>query len=261
MDIACTVNNELEKLDIWFRVNKLSLNVNKTNVIMFTNKKQHRPKVNMILNGTNIEQVSHTTFLGVIIDENLTWREQIKTVETKVSTSIGVLYKTKDVLDIQALRTLYQSLVEPYMSYCCEMWGNTYPYRLRKLSLLQKKAIQIIYSFDYHGHTSVFFHCSKILKLQDLITHKTMVTPYKANNHCLESRVQAFFEPTAAVYKHDTRQSKLFYVKKANTTHRLLSITVRGIHVCNGLASNITQLPSLQQFKKSLKSTLLSSYL
>ena len=84
---------------------------------------------------------------------------------------------------------------------------------------------------------------------------------YKANNHCLEGRVQAFFEPTAAVHKHDTRQSKLFYVKKANTTHRLLSITVRGIRVWNGLASNIRQLPSLPQFKKSLKSTLLSSYL
>ena len=77
MDITCTVNNELEKLDIWFRVNKLSLNVNKTNFIMFTNKKQLRPTVSIVLNGKNIEQVSHTKFLGVIIDENLTWREQI----------------------------------------------------------------------------------------------------------------------------------------------------------------------------------------
>ena len=88
-----------------------------------------------------------------------------------------------------------------------------------------------------------------------------MVTLYKANNHCLEGCVQAFFEPTAAVHKHDTRQSKLFYVKKANTTHRLLSITVRDIHIWNGLASDITQLPSLQQFKKRLKSMLLSLYL
>ena len=39
VDIACTVNNELEKLDIWFRVNKLSLNVNKTNFIIFASKK------------------------------------------------------------------------------------------------------------------------------------------------------------------------------------------------------------------------------
>ena len=49
----------------------------------------------------NIEQVSHTKLLGVIIDENVTWREQIKTVETKVSKIIAVLYKTKDVLDIK----------------------------------------------------------------------------------------------------------------------------------------------------------------
>ena len=88
-----------------------------------------------------------------------------------------------------------------------------------------------------------------------------MVMLSKANNHCLEGRAQAVCEPTAAVHKHDTRQSKLFYVKKANTTHRLLSITVRGIHIWNGLASGITQLTSFQQFKTRLKSTLISSYL
>ena len=118
--------------------------MNKTNFIIFANKKQHRLTVNITLNGTNIEQVSHTKFLGAIIDENITWKEQIKTVETKVSKSIAVLYKTKDVLDIQALRTLYQLLVEACMSYYCEIRGNTYPSRLRQLSLLQKKAIRII---------------------------------------------------------------------------------------------------------------------
>ena len=45
-----------------------------------------------------IEQVPHTKFLDIIIDENLTWREQIKSVETKISTSIAILYKTKDFL-------------------------------------------------------------------------------------------------------------------------------------------------------------------
>ena len=83
---------------------------------------------------------------------------------------------------------------------------------------------------------------------------------YKANNHCL-GRVQAFFEPTAAAHKHDTRQSNPFHIKKANTTQRLLSITVRDIHIWNGLANDITQLPCLPQFKKRLKSTLFASYL
>ena len=111
-DVTNVVNNELKQLGLWFRANKLSLNVNKTN-FMFTNKKQLRTDVHIVLNGTNIEQVTHTKFLGVTIDENLTRREHIKMVETKVSKSISVLYKTMHVLDCQALHILYKSLVEP----------------------------------------------------------------------------------------------------------------------------------------------------
>ena len=72
-------------------------------------------------------------------------------------------------------------------------------------ALLQNKACDLSMTLI----TMVFFHCSKILKFQDLITHMTMIMLYKANNHCLEGRVQAFFEPTAAIQKHDTRQCKL----------------------------------------------------
>ncbi|KAK2185032.1 hypothetical protein NP493_247g02074 [Ridgeia piscesae] len=85
---------------------------------------------------------------------------------------------------------------------------------------------------------------------------------HEANSYYLKGRVQAVFEPTAAVHKHDTRQCKLFYVKKANTTHRLqttVDYCQRYVHIWNGLASEITQLQSLQQFKKRLKSTIFSS--
>lgn len=260
-EVSTVINNELKKLDLWFRANKLSLNVNKTHFIMFNNKKQPRTGVNIVLNGKNIEQVSYTKFLGVTIDENVTWREHIKMVESKVSKNIAVLYKTRHVLDCQALHTLYNSLVEPHMSYCCEIWGNTYQSRLRKLFMLQKKAIRIIYNLNYHDHTSVFFHLSNMLKFHDLVKYKTMIILYKANNHSLNGRVQALFEPTAAIHIHDTRQSKLFYVKKTNTTLRLLSITVKGIKTWNNLPNKLTQLPSLTQFKKAIKLSLLSTYL
>ena len=94
---------------------------------MFNNKKQPRTDVHIVLNGTNIEQATHTKFLGVTTDENLTWREHRKMVETKVPKSITVLYKTMHVLDCQALHILCQSLVEPHMSYCCEIWGSMHP--------------------------------------------------------------------------------------------------------------------------------------
>ena len=183
----------------------------------------------------------------------------LRMVETKVSKSIAVLYKTMHVLDCQASHILHQSLVEPHMSYCCEIWGSMYQSRLKKLFVLQKKAIRIIYNLNYHDHTSVFVHSSKILKLHDLVTYKSVIILYKANNHhSLIGRVQAFFKPTKAIHMYGTRQSKLFYVKKTITTLRLLSLTVKGINTWNSLANEIT---CLKQFKKTFKLSLLTAYL
>ena len=122
--------------------------------------------------------------------------------------------------------------------------------RYGEVRINQSKAIQIIYNLNFHDHTSVFFHSSKILKLHDLVTYKTMIILYKANNHSLNERIQAFFKPTKAIHMYGTRQSNLFYVKKTNTTLRLLSLTVKSIKTWNSLTNEITQLPSLTQFKK-----------
>ena len=75
--------------------------------------------------------------------------------------------------------------------------GSTFQSRLKKLFLLHKKALRIIYTLNYYDHT-----------------YKAMIILYKANNHSLNGRVQAFFKPTEAIHKYGTRQSKLFYVKK-----------------------------------------------
>ena len=68
LNILCgDISAELDKLDNWFSVNKLSLNINKTNFIVFSGKKEVN-YVNIRINNTNIERVYSTKVLGVIID-------------------------------------------------------------------------------------------------------------------------------------------------------------------------------------------------
>ena len=94
------LNEELDKLTNWFVSNCLSLNVKKTNFIIFCSSKKiyKRDDVNIILNGNKVEQISHTQFLGIYIDEYLNWEEHIKQISAKVSKSIGVLWKLKPFL-------------------------------------------------------------------------------------------------------------------------------------------------------------------
>ena len=66
------------------------------------------------------------TFLGVLIDHKLKWKQHIKMITSKLSKTIAIMNRTKYILDNNARLILYYSLFLPYMSYCCEVWGNTY---------------------------------------------------------------------------------------------------------------------------------------
>ena len=84
------VNNELNKLNGWFKANKLSLNVDKTKYTFF-HKLNRRDKIplklpNLNLNNSIIKRESAIKFLGIIIDENLAWTNHISTIENKIST-------------------------------------------------------------------------------------------------------------------------------------------------------------------------------
>jgi len=95
-----------------------------------------------------IIQVYETKFLGVVIQYNLTWDKHIGLLKNKISKSIGIMNKAKHVLAVLAsthLKTIYHSLIEPYLNYCCIVWVT--PERttiLEVLHKLQKRAIRII---------------------------------------------------------------------------------------------------------------------
>ena len=115
-ELSCEISSELSKLDTWFAVNKLSLNVAKTNFIVFSGKKSNND-IKITINNQEIERVYSTKFLGVIIDAKLTWKEHIATIRVKLSKCLAILFKSSKILEKNALRTLYCSLVMPYLNY------------------------------------------------------------------------------------------------------------------------------------------------
>ena len=95
------MNSELNKASTWFKANKLSLNIKKTKYTIFHHKKKHViPNDLPILQIENvvIKRENVTKFLGVLIDENLTWKAQIAKVSSTISKSIGILYRARPML-------------------------------------------------------------------------------------------------------------------------------------------------------------------
>jgi len=123
---------EMEKLKLWFDSNKLSLNLNKTKFMVFGNRNINID-VRLVIDNQILERVYDCKFLGVVLDHKLCWKPHIKNVCMKMARIIGILSKTRYILNKNTLHTMYCTLILPYMLYCVEVWGNTYKSNLLKL--------------------------------------------------------------------------------------------------------------------------------
>ena len=111
------MNAELCHLNDWFCANKLSLNTDKTKYALFhkTKSKNNLPLVlpDLFINGVKIK-INGVKFLGVMVDENLTWKTHIELAENKISKSVGILFKASRYLNSKSLRSIYFALAHPY---------------------------------------------------------------------------------------------------------------------------------------------------
>ena len=114
------VNFELIKFTSWFQANRLLINIKKTKYMLFKprQKRQTLDHLTVKLCDHTLAQESETVFLGVILDEHLSWKSHIAYLASKVSRCLGVISKSNFCLYKSALRTLYFSLVHPYLQYC-----------------------------------------------------------------------------------------------------------------------------------------------
>ena len=123
------INQELENINQWFISNKLSLIIKKTKYSFF-HKLRQKENIslllpNLIRNNYKIQRTESIKFLGVLLDENLSWKEHIKYNENQIAKMLGLLYKAKNYLNKRSLLVLYYSFIHAYINYENIAWGST----------------------------------------------------------------------------------------------------------------------------------------
>ena len=100
VQLSNDVSRELNKLNTWFSINNLSLNLSKTSFMLFTNRNRNT-KIQISMNNNKINEVCTTKFLGVLIDHNLHWKDHICTIRSKLSKNIRVIRRAKNTIEQQ----------------------------------------------------------------------------------------------------------------------------------------------------------------
>ena len=104
---------------------------------------------------------------------------------SKIARCLGVMNKVKSVLSHKLLKMLYFFMIHPYLNYCIILWGNASLVALKKLTILQKRAIRIITGSKYLDHTNILFKNCQILKLSDLFNFHVNQFVYLSINSLL----------------------------------------------------------------------------
>ena len=173
---------------------------------------------NIYINSIAIDRVSEFNFLGLIINENLSWKPHVNKIASKISKQIGVLNKLKHMVPNHILRMLYCSLILPHMSYCILSWG----FELNRIAKLQKRAVRTITCSKFNSHTEPLFKKLNLLNLNDIFTVKSLSFYFKFVNGNIPGyfKDSFVFNHQRDVHSHNTRSSEFI---PSNVTHTVFA--------------------------------------
>ena len=171
-DVYDAANKLMNAIYLYMLANKLHINHNKVCYIHFKpNDYIYHEKCNdyeLKLGGKIIEQVKQTKFLGVIIDEKLSWAPHIEYLTNKLKSCVGLINKIRDCIPSSMHKSLYHTLFESHLTYGITVWGGASKKILNPLTTIQKKCIRILF-VDNSSYLDKFKTCARSRPLNDQI--------------------------------------------------------------------------------------------
>ena len=202
------LNDEMKIEDTWLKVNKISLNTNKTHPMLFKgNGTAHFfPKIS--IDEKYIKQVNCTKFLGNYdswwINLETSYRIHIKK-ECKRNRHIMENMSYSESIN---LKNLYCTFIYPYITYCILAWGNACKCHLKKMTTLQKKIVRIIAYGKYNCTTKHLYQDLKFLPFEHLYNLSIGIFLYKYAHNELPCMFKYWFTYNHEIHSYITRQSQ-----------------------------------------------------
>ena len=260
--LISTLNVELAKVSSWFKCNKLSLNISKTNFMHYqTAHTNIKLPCNIKIDNMPLVQKDNAKFLGITIDSHLTWNQHVTNISIAIAKGIGILYKVKNYLLEHSLLMIYNTLILPYLNYCNIVWGNCHKTKLNQIMLLQKKAVRICTNSTYLSHTNPLFHKLKVFKIHDINTLQIALFMFKYNKELLPPVFSNFFSYNKNIHSYPTRSRNDIHLNNPKNLLAHKSLRHHGPEIWNSLPVDIKSEILLNTFKKRVKGLLLNQYI
>ena len=167
----------------WLCASKISLNVTKTEVVLFHHdNKPIDHELRLKLNGKYLSLSESVKYLGITINHNLSFSQQLDSLSIKLRHANGALSKIRHVANKSVLCSVFNSLFMSHLSYGCQSWAQNINLNTSRIYKLQKSATRILTFSDFQAHSDPLFKELKILKISQLVNLQNLVLVHEALN-------------------------------------------------------------------------------
>ena len=165
----------MTQLNTWFQNNKLSLNSEKSNFIVFRSKRRNMVDIpeEIHFDNKSIRRSKTVKYLGITLDENLTWNEHVSDVCNKLKRYFKIFYHIRKNINIEQVKITYYALIYSKIKYGITVYGFANKDKIERIQILQNKLLKVLLSKNYRYPTSDLHKELGILKVQDIIEEET----------------------------------------------------------------------------------------
>ena len=245
------INRELSNVQNWLGKNRLSINIEKTELMIITNKRNTNHNDDQItFHNEYLKFTECSMFLGLKLDNKLKFADNINILCGKIAKNIGIFSKIRHNLPEKARINFYFGFIFPYLSQNIIIWGKTYDCHLEPLIVLQKRMIRLITDSEYLEHTNPLFYQLKLLKFNDIYKYFASIYMHKSLK----------LGKYQTQHSLNTRNRDLAQSVTQRLTQGQQSIAHMGPQTWNSLPVEIRRIDDLRIFKLRLKSYLINQY-
>lgn len=263
-NLESAVNKELAKVLDWLTANKLSLNIKKSNFVIFhpyQKQVNYKVKLKIFDYATNnfflLECKRYIKYLGVIIDDRLSWTFHIDHVASKISKLVGIIAKMRHFVPFYTLLNIYRSLILPHISYGITAWGQAAQTHLNKILVLQKRLIRLMHFAQFKIHAIPLFYSSKLDTVNMIYLNSVNSLMHDISNNNSPPNIKNMFTRSATIHSYNTRFATegKFSIKSSRINQQRNSFARFGAMLWNNTPSDLRRRPK-RSFKKGFRNLL-----
>ena len=264
--LESNLNIDLEHLSMWLISNKISINATKTETLFFKPiRKLCNSNPSLYLSGQALPLSTNVKYLGIILDDKLSWTSHINSLASKLSKANGIISKLRHFLPQDTLLSIYYAFFFSHATYALSVWGQSLPANSRIITL-QKTAIRLITFSNFRAHSKPLFKTLKLLTITDLVFFYNILLIHQILNNTAPSYIQNTFNLSLFSGSIVTRQHSKILSLPAVSSKRygINSVIFQSILNWNTLQSNFKTINlaslKLSKLKAITMNNILSSY-